>query len=169
MRGGWARSGEGSAWLSFPPVRAVAPALLGSFRVSGVTGMFESFHIFNKTTAGFRGFAFPALPSLGSSCQAGDCLLNNKFAAKIKKSGQRKPLSVCTIHFSALQCPFQPCLHPFHLASLSTGSPRLTSLGVGDAQWVVPVVRASKCTWHFRQPRKAILSGTAPSPPALHG
>lgn len=57
---------EGSAGLSW---RSSAVEIAGPagdvFRVSGATGMFESFHIFNKTTAGFRGFAFPALAHPG--------------------------------------------------------------------------------------------------------
>lgn len=67
VRGGWARrSGKGQpGFPGFPSDGSGAVGIVGPagdvFGASGVTGMFESFRIFNKTTAGFRGFAFPAL------------------------------------------------------------------------------------------------------------
>lgn len=56
-----------TAWLSWlsSDVSSTAGMVDPVFRALGVTGMFENFRIFNKTTAGFRGFAFPALAHPG--------------------------------------------------------------------------------------------------------
>lgn len=98
--------------------------------------------------------------TLGSSCQTGSCPTRQQRPSNLARE---RPALSAQFASLPLQCPFQPRLHPFHLVSLNAGCPCLTSFGARDAQRVVPVVRASKCTWHFRQPPgKAILSGTAP-------
>lgn len=109
-------------------------------------------------------------PALGSSCQARGCPLSNESCSK--ERGVRPEKAQLHLHHSLLclcNSPSSPVSIPSTLLPYILTSPRLTSCGVRDAQWVVPVVRASKRTWHFRQPPiKAIPSGTAPSLPALH-
>lgn len=69
------------------------------FGAVGVTGMFESLRIFNKTTAGCRCFAFPALTYRGELVSGQEMHTQSKSyiiktAAKNKESGHSKTSSV---------------------------------------------------------------------------